>query len=179
VLFNKTPLEGAYLIELEPRRDDRGHFARAFCAKEFADHGLETSIVQANLSMNAKAGTVRGMHFQRPPHAEVKLVRCVVGELYDVIVDLRENSPTYLEWFGATLSQENGAMMYVPRGFAHGYQSLTDGATAHYMVSASYVASAEGGVRHDDPAIGIKWPGPVVDISPKDGSWPLLNRPAS
>jgi dTDP-4-dehydrorhamnose 3,5-epimerase len=179
VLFNEIPLQGALLIGLERRQDERGHFARAFCAKEFADHGLETVFIQANLSMNAKVGIVRGMHFQRPPHEEVKLVRCIVGAIYDVIVDLREESPTYLQWFGAELSQENGLMMYVPRGFAHGYQSLTDGATAHYMVSAPYSPSSEGGLRHDDPAIGIKWPGPVLDMSPKDRSWPLLGGSAA
>lgn len=178
MLFHETPLRGAFLVGLERRQDERGHFARAFCAREFAEHGLETAFVQANLSMNAKAGIVRGMHFQRAPHEEVKLVRCVVGALYDVIVDLREDSPTYLKWFGAELSQDNGQMMYVPRGFAHGYQSLTDGATAHYMVSAFYAPSSEGGVRHDDPAIDIAWPVPVTDISTKDRTWPLVERPA-
>lgn len=174
MLFDKTPLSGAYLIGLEKRQDDRGYFARAFCTTEFADHGLETTFVQANLSMNTKAGTVRGMHFQHAPYEEVKLVRCVAGALYDVIVDLREESPTYRRWFGAELSQDNGLMMYVPRGFAHGYQALTDGATAHYMVGTAYVPSAEGGVRYDDPAFDIRWPRPVADISPKDRAWPLV-----
>lgn len=177
MLFEKTPLLGAYLIGLERRQDDRGHFARAFCASEFAEHGLETTFVQANLSTNTKAGVVRGMHFQRSPHEEVKLVRCIAGAIYDVIVDLREGSATYLKWFGARLTPENGLMMYVPRGFAHGYQSLTDGATAHYMVSALYSPGSEGGVRHDDPAIGIQWPEHVADLSPKDRSWPPLQRP--
>jgi dTDP-4-dehydrorhamnose 3,5-epimerase len=179
VHFSKAPLDGAYVIGLERRTDERGDFARTFCAREFEDHGLETNFVQANLSSNAKAGIVRGMHFQIPPDAEVKLVRCVVGAVYDVIVDLRQESPTYLEWFGAELSQENGLMMYVPRGFAHGYQSLNDGATVHYMVSAYYAPGSERGVRHDDPAIGIKWPRAVVDLSPKDRAWPLLERPST
>ena len=176
--FTESPLRGAYLVGLERREDDRGSFARAFCAREFAEHGLETAYVQANLSTNKKAGIVRGMHFQRAPHAEVKLVRCVAGAIYDAIVDLRQESPTYLQWFGAELSQDNGLMMYVPRGFAHGYQSLTDGAAVHYMVSAFYSPASEGGVRHDDPSIGIRWPRAVADISPKDGSWPLVEGAA-
>lgn len=175
MIFNKTTLKDAFTIALETRQDSRGYFARAFCAREFAEHGLETEFVQANLSFNAGAGLVRGMHFQTGKDAEVKLVRCVRGAIFDVIVDLRPDSKTYLHWFGAELSEDNGLTMYVPRGFAHGYQSLTDGATAHYMVSAFYVPLAEGGVRHDDPAIGIRWPQPVTDISDKDAAWPLLD----
>lgn len=174
MIFTPTPLPGAFLIGLEPRADDRGLFARAFCAREFAAHDLETAYVQANLSTNTKAGILRGMHYQREPHAEVKLVRCLVGAIYDVIVDIRQGSSTYGQWFGAELSADNGDMMYVPRGFAHGYQSLTAGATAHYLVSAFYAPEAEGALRHDDPAIGIRWPQPVTDISAKDANWPLL-----
>lgn len=174
MIFEKTPLEGAYTVAPEPREDARGYFARAFCAREFADHGLETKFVQANLSFNAKAGLVRGMHFQADEDAEVKLVRCMCGAIYDVIVDVRPTSPSYLQWFGAELSEDNGLAMYVPRGFAHGYQSLTDGATAHYMVSAYYAPQAEGGLRHNDPAIGICWPRTVTDLSDKDAAWPLL-----
>ena len=172
--FTPTPLAGAYLIHLDPRLDARGLFARAFCAQEFAAQRLETSFVQANISSNTRAGTVRGLHFQRAPHAEVKLVRCVKGVLYDVIVDLRERSDTYLRWFGAELSEDNGAMMYAPAGFAHGYQALSDGATAFYMVSAYYAPQAEGGLRHDDPKLAIAWPRAVSDISDKDAAWPLL-----
>lgn len=174
MIFEKTPLEGAYLIGLDRREDERGFFARAFCAREFAEHGLETQFVQANLSRNEKAGLVRGMHFQRGDDAEVKLVRCIAGSVYDVIVDIREDSPTCLQWFGAELSAENGLLMYVPRGFAHGYQSLSDGATVHYMVSDYYAPDAEGGLRHDDSAIGITWPMPVSQVSPKDAAWPLV-----
>ncbi len=170
----ETPLAGAFTVELEKREDARGHFARAFCATEFAAHGLETTYVQANLSGNEKAGLVRGMHFQRGDAAEVKLVRCVNGAIYDVIVDNRPDSPTYLQWFGAELSAENGRMMYVPRGFAHGYQSLTNAATAFYMVSTPYTPSAEGGLRFNDPRLDIQWPMAVTDLSEKDGSWPLL-----
>jgi len=173
--FEATPLDGSWLVRLERHEDDRGSFARAFCAEEFAEHGLETNYVQANICVNAKAGIVRGMHFQLAPHAEVKLVRCMVGAIYDAIVDLRDDSPTFGRWFGVELSQENGLMMYVPRGFAHGYQALTDGATAHYMVSAAYAPKSESGVRHDDPRIAVRWPLPIADISVKDCSWPLID----
>jgi dTDP-4-dehydrorhamnose 3,5-epimerase len=172
--FEQTSLAGSYLVHLDLRVDARGTFARAFCAQEFAAHGLETSFVQANISSNARAGTVRGMHFQRAPHAEVKLVRCTRGAIYDVIVDMREGSKTYLGWFGAELSEENGLMMYVPKGFAHGYQALSDGATAFYMVSSFYAPDSEGGLRFDDPRLSIKWPRAISEISDKDAKWPLL-----
>ena len=172
--FSPTGLAGAYLIHLEPRVDERGLFARAFCAREFAAQGLETSYVQTNISINARAGTVRGMHFQRAPDAEVKLVRCVNGAIYDVIVDMREGSQTYLRAFGAELSDGNGLMMYVPKGFAHGYQALSDGAGVFYMVSAFYAPQSEGGLRFDDPKLAIAWPRPVADVSGKDAKWPLL-----
>ena len=176
--FEPTPLDGAYLIHLERREDERGFFARAFCAKEFGEHGLETDYVQANLSHNTNAGIVRGMHYQKAPHQEVKLVRCVSGEIFDAIIDLREDSPTYRKWFGAKLSAENGALMHVPRGFAHGYQALTDGAMVHYMVSAYYAPDAEGGVHHADPAIGIEWPMPVSETSPKDAAIAMIGEGA-
>jgi dTDP-4-dehydrorhamnose 3,5-epimerase len=172
--FTPTTLADAYLIHLDPRGDERGMFARAFCAREFAEQGLETAFVQANISSNRRAGTVRGMHFQRGADAEVKLVRCVNGAIYDVIVDMREDSETYLRWFGAELSQDNGLMMYVPKGFAHGYQALTDGATVFYLVGAYYAPAAEDGLRFDDPRLSIKWPRIVSDVSDKDLKWPLL-----
>lgn len=174
--FDPTPLAGATLVALEPRADERGMFARAFCAREFAAQDLETSFVQANISTNSRAGTVRGLHFQRGAHAEVKLVRCVKGAIYDVIVDMREGSQTYLRWFGAELSDDNGLMMYVPRGFAHGYQALTDGATTFYMVSAFYEPTSEGGLRFNDPRLSISWPRTISDVSDKDAQWPLLPR---
>lgn len=149
-------------------------FARAFCAQEFAAQGLEGMFVQTNISTNTHAGTVRGMHFQREPHAEVKLVRCIKGAIYDVVVDMRQASETYLRWYGAVLSEENGVAMYVPKRFAHGYQALTDGATAFYMVSSFYAPHAEGGLRFDDPRLAIEWPRDVSDISDKDAKWPLL-----
>jgi len=174
MIFQATPLSGAFTIALDPREDNRGYFARSFCAREFGSHGLETMFVQSNLSRNLRAGLVRGMHFQTGLDAEVKLVRCISGEIYDVIVDNRPSSPTYLHWFGSILSEDNGLAMYVPRGFAHGYQSLTDGSMAQYMVSAFYSPKSEGGLRYDDPALSITWPIVVTDLSEKDASWPLI-----
>jgi dTDP-4-dehydrorhamnose 3,5-epimerase len=172
--FAPIDLAGAYAIHLEPRQDARGSFARAFCAQEFAARALETAFVQANISVNARAGTLRGLHFQRAPHEEVKLVRCVKGAVYDVIVDLRDGSPTFRQSFGTELSEANGLMLYVPKGFAHGYQALTDGATVFYMVSAFYAPENEAGLRYDDPKLAIRWPRPARDISDKDAQWPLL-----
>jgi dTDP-4-dehydrorhamnose 3,5-epimerase len=174
MIFHAIPLKDAYTIAWESRSDDRGLFARAFCADEFRRAGIIFSFAQANLTENRIAGTVRGMHFQKSPHAEVKLVRCVKGAIYDVIVDIRPDSSTYLQWFGTTLSAENGLMMYVPEGFAHGYQSLEDHATVFYLVSTPYAPGAEGGLRHDDPHLAIRWPIPVTSVSPKDVEWPLL-----
>lgn len=174
MLFHPTPLAGAYTVAWQAREDDRGLFARAFCADEFGREGLCASFVQANISTNRHAGTVRGMHFQKPPHAEVKLVRCVKGGIYDVIVDIRPNSPTYLRWFGTELTDVNGLMMYVPEGFAHGYQALTADATAFYLVSAAYAPQAEGGLRYNDPRIAINWPLSITSVSAKDASLPLL-----
>ena len=170
--FVPTPLCGAYLIELEKRGDHRGFFARFFCEQEFAASGLETRFVQVNNSLTAGAGTLRGMHFQLPPAAEVKVVRCIRGALHDVIIDLRADSPTYLKWFGADLSAENRAMMYVPRGFAHGFITLVDDTEALYLVSAPYAPELERGVRFDDPSFGISWPLAPTEMSAKDRAWP-------
>jgi dTDP-4-dehydrorhamnose 3,5-epimerase len=174
--FESTPLAGSYLIHLDPHVDGRGLFGRVFCAQEFAAKGLETVFVQANISTNISAGTVRGMHFQREPDDEVKLVRCVKGAIFDVIVDMRVGSETFLRWFGVELSEENAAMMYVPKGFAHGYQALSDGATALYLVSTFYTPASESGIRADDPELEIKWPRSVSGLSDKDARWPLLRR---
>lgn len=173
--FQKLPLDGAFLVSLEKRCDERGMFARAFCKNEFSAQGIDIDIVQSNISTNERAGTVRGMHFQRAPHAEVKLVRCTRGAIYDVIVDFREGSPTFGKWYGVELTEENGLLIVVPEGFAHGYQALTDGAIALYMVSAAYAPHAEGGLRFDDPKLGINWPLAVVEVSDKDRAWPLLS----
>ena len=158
--FHPTPLPGAYTIELEKRGDDRGFFARFFCEKEFAGAGLETRFVQINNSLTGVKGALRGLHYQLPPAAEVKVVRAVRGALWDVIVDLRPDSPTYRRWFGAELNEDNRLMMYAPRGFPHGFVTLSDNVEALYLVSAFYTPSAERGLRWNDPAIGIDWPMP-------------------
>jgi dTDP-4-dehydrorhamnose 3,5-epimerase len=170
--FIETRLPGAWIVELEKHGDERGFFARAYCRDEFAEHGLMTEIVQANLSLSRRAGTLRGMHLQVPPAAEIKLVRCVRGAIHDVIVDLRPRSPTFGEWLGVELSAANRTMLYVPEGFAHGFLTLTDDAETFYQVSAPYTPECERGIRYDDPRIGIEWPGQPVEISEKDRSWP-------
>lgn len=174
MIFHPTPLLGAYLVETQPRIDVRGTFSRTYCKRAFADAGLETEFVQANCSQNNFEGTIRGMHYQSPPAQEVKLVSCIRRSVYDVIVDIRPESPTYLSWFGAELTEENGLAMYVPKGFAHGYQALSDGATVSYLVSEFYTPEAEGGMRFDDPKLNIVWPLAASEVSLKDRAWPLL-----
>lgn len=170
--FTPTRLQGAFLIEPEPIRDARGHFARTFCASELADSGLENRFVQGNHSFNHKRGTLRGMHFQHPPHAEVKIVSCTAGAIHDVIVDLRGDSPSYLQWQGFDLTPENGHQLYVPRGFAHGYITLRDESAVSYLVSDAYAPGKEGGVRWNDRAFGIAWPLKPAVMSDKDRNWP-------
>jgi dTDP-4-dehydrorhamnose 3,5-epimerase len=173
--FIPSPLSGAYLIEIEPRGDDRGFFARAFCEQEFKRQGLDSQFCQVNNSFTAKKGTLRGMHYQLVPSAEVKIVRVVSGALYDVIADLRPDSPTFGKSFGAELSAKNRTSMYVPRGFAHGFLTLTDDVEAMYLVSASYAPQLERGLRFDDPWLAIKWPDAPIEISSKDSAWPLFD----
>lgn len=175
MIVHRTSLEGACLIEPERRGDDRGFFARLFCERDFAAAGLETRFVQVNNSLSTRKGTLRGLHFQLPPAAEVKLVRVVRGAIFDVIVDLRAGSSGFGKWFGAELNAENRLMMYVPRGFAHAFITLTDDVEAVYFVSAFYSPEAERGLRWNDPAIGIDWPLPPVEISVKDRQWPDLD----
>lgn len=175
--FTETPLAGAHTVELEPHADERGYLARAFCRREFAEHALVAEVAQANLSYNERRGTLRGMHYQLPPSGEVKLVRCVRGAIYDVIVDLRPDSPTYLQWFGAELTERNGRALYVPESFAHGFQTLVDGTLVFYQTSEFYAPGRERGLRHDDPALGIDWPLETLVISDKDARWPLLEAP--
>lgn len=170
--FHKTPLDGARLIEIEKRGDDRGFFARYFCEREFAAEGLETHFVQINNSLSSSKGTLRGLHYQLPRAAEVKVVRCVRGALWDVIVDLRPDSPTFRKWYGADLTAENRLMMYAPRGFAHAILTLSDNVEAIYLVSAFYDPARERGLRWNDPAFGIEWPIEPMEISPKDAKWP-------
>jgi dTDP-4-dehydrorhamnose 3,5-epimerase len=172
MIFTPTELKDATIIDIEPFQDERGFFARTWCQREFAEHGLVANVVQANSSHNRHRGTLRGMHFQRAPHAETKLVRVVRGAIYDVIIDLRPESPTFKGWVGIELTAENRRALYVPEGCAHGFQTLADDTEVMYQVSAFYAPGAEGGVRHDDPAFAIRWPLPVSVISPKDAAWP-------
>lgn len=169
--FTSLPLEGAWLIELEPISDERGSFARAFCRQEFAEHGLMTEVAQSNLCRTSLRGTVRGMHFQAAPFAEAKLVRCSGGAVFDVMVDLREGSPTHRQWVGFELSEGNDTMLYVPEGFAHGYQTLEDDSVLFYQVSQCYSPEHERGVRWDDPVFGIRWPIEVTRVSAKDRAY--------
>lgn len=174
MIFRKAALDGAYIIELEPHTDERGRFARAWCRQEFARRGLATDFVQGNVSVNPVHGTLRGLHYQAVPHGEAKLVRCVRGAIYDVIVDLRSWSPTYRQWIGVELTPDSFRMIYVPVDFAHGFQTLVDDTEVNYLVSAFYASEASRGVRYDDPALAIAWPVPVTRISAQDRSWPLL-----
>jgi dTDP-4-dehydrorhamnose 3,5-epimerase len=170
--FHTTPLHGARLIELERRGDDRGFFARFFCEREFAEAGLVNRFVQVNNSLTGKAGTLRGLHYQLAPAAEVKVVRCIRGALYDAIVDLRPDSPTFGKSFGAELNSENRLMMYVPRGFAHAILTLQDDTEALYLVSDFYSPENERGLRWNDPRFRIEWPIAPREVSDKDGKWP-------
>jgi dTDP-4-dehydrorhamnose 3,5-epimerase len=173
MIFTETKLRGACVINIERRDDERGFFARAWCQEEFEARGLSTHLVQANIAFSKRAGTLRGLHYQVKPHEEVKLVRCTRGAVYDVIVDLRPESSTYLHWVSVELTADNRTMLYVPEGFLHGYQTLTDSTEVLYQVSHMYSPESERGVRWDDPAIGIEWP--KIDtriISEKDKSWP-------
>ncbi len=170
--FNETPLADAYVIELEPMADERGFFARGWCSREFEEHGLAANIAQANVAFTHSAGTLRGVHYQVAPHEEAKLVRCTSGALFDVIVDIRPDSATFGHWYGVELSAENRKMLYVPQGFAHGYQTLTDGTEAFYQVSEFYAPGAEQGIRYDDARFAIEWPLAIQVISDKDANWP-------
>jgi dTDP-4-dehydrorhamnose 3,5-epimerase len=174
VKFLETPLENVFVIQLEPVDDERGSFARVWCREEFEASGLETSLAQANVSFNRRRGTLRGLHYQIAPREETKVVRCTRGALWDVAVDVRPDSPTYLNWFGLELTPDNGTMLYVPRGCAHGYVTLIDATEAFYLTSAPYAAEFERGVRWDDPAFSIEWPVAPLVISDKDASWPSL-----
>jgi dTDP-4-dehydrorhamnose 3,5-epimerase len=179
MVFLPTEIDGVWIVDAEPRTDARGVFARVWCEEEFAARGLETRLVQANTAFNHRRGTVRGMHYQHAPADEVKLVRCTQGALFDVALDLRPGSPTYRRWVGAELSAGNRRMLYIPRGCAHGYQTLQDGTELWYGTSHAYVPSAATGVRHDDPAFGITWPEPVSIISDADAGWPYLQLTSS
>ena len=171
--FTETKLKGAFVIEIEKLEDERGFFARAFCRKEFEAHGLNPNIAQASISFNSKKGTLRGMHFQISPYEEVKTVRCTRGAIYDVVIDLRKDSPTHKQWIGVELTEDNYKMLYIPQGFAHGYLTLKERSDLLYLVSQFYMPGFEGGVRYDDPAFGIEWPKDVrmTCIADKDKNW--------
>jgi dTDP-4-dehydrorhamnose 3,5-epimerase len=171
MIFTKTKLEGAYIVELEQKRDNRGFFARGWCRNEFTDQGLIAQLAQVNISFSIEKGTLRGMHYQTAPFEEAKLMRCTRGGIYDVIIDLRPASPTYKQWIGAELTANNYTMLYVPEGFAHGFQTLEDHTEVVYQVSQFYAPQSERGVRYDDPAFGIVWPADVRVISDKDRQW--------
>jgi len=172
VIFVETKLKDAHIIEIEKLEDARGFFARSWCRNEFDEHGLVSTLVQANISWNKKRGTLRGMHYQVPPYEEVKLVRCSRGSIYDVIIDLRKDSPTYKQWLGVELTADDYKLLYVPGGFAHGFQTLEDDAEVVYQVSQFYTPGAEAGLRWDNPAFNINWPLEVQVISDKDRNWP-------
>lgn len=174
MIFVPAGIEGAWFIELEPKTDDRGMFARTWCAAEFARHGLDATIAQCNMSYSRRRGTLRGMHWQEAPYAENKLVRCTAGAVFDVCVDLRKGSATYLKWVGRTLTAENRAALFVPEGCAHGFLTLVDDSEVAYQVSRPYAAHAERGLRWNDPAIAIEWPGEIVVASERDRSFPDL-----
>jgi dTDP-4-dehydrorhamnose 3,5-epimerase len=171
MLFTETRVKGAYIIEIEKIADDRGFFARSWCQKEFEEHHLNANFVQINVGFSIKKGTLRGIHYQVAPHEEVKLVRCTMGAVYDVVVDLRPDSPTYKQWAGIELTAENHKMLYIPEGCGHGYQTLADNSEIQYQTSQFYYRESAKGSRFDDPVFGIHWTLPVKVISAQDKSW--------
>lgn len=173
MIFTETKLKGAFVLEIKKLEDERGFFGRSWCANEMADHGLKSDIKQVNMSFTLKKGTMRGLHYQSDPYQETKLVRCTKGALFDIIIDLRKDSPTYKEWFGVELTQDNYKMVYVPEDFAHGFISLQDNTEAAYLVSQFYTPGAEVGIRWDDPAFGIELPISPMVITDKDKSHPF------
>jgi len=175
MIFSETILKGSYEITLTPHGDNRGWFARTYCKKEFEQIGHQKEWVQINHSFSAQKGTVRGMHFQHPPFAEIKMLRCIAGSVYDVIIDLRKGSPTFLTWYGTELSAANKKMLYIPAGFAHGFQTLTADAELIYHHTEFYTPAAEAGIIYNDPSIKITWPLPVSELSARDTSHPLFD----
>ncbi len=171
---HETPLRGLFVIERKTMSDDRGFLSRLFCAEDLAAFGWQGSIAQLNETGTRQRGTVRGMHFQRPPHAEIKLVTCTRGRILDIAIDIREESPTFLQHYGIELSEDNGKSLLIPKGFAHGFQALTDDVRMIYAHSQAYTAEAEGGLNPQDPSLAIDWPLPVINLSPRDAGHPLL-----
>jgi dTDP-4-dehydrorhamnose 3,5-epimerase len=179
MIFTESPLPGAFLIDLERNSDERGFFARAYCAQEFAAKGLGTELNQCSVSYNTRKGTLRGMHYQSAPHEEHKLVRCTAGAIFDVIVDVRPRSCNYRRWFGTELTAQNRRSLFVPPGFAHGFITLSDDAEVYYMISVPHAPQHAQGFRWNDPAFAIQWPLVPSVISPRDAAYPLLDMPAS
>ena len=176
MIFKELPLKDAFIVEPEPHSDSRGMFSRIFCQEEFKKVGLNTQVVQMNHSMTVNKGALRGMHFQYPPKAEIKMVKCIRGAVFDVIVDLRKGSETFLKWHGETLNPENMKMIFIPEGFAHGFQVLEKNSELIYFHTEFYSPDAEGGIRFDDPMVGIKWPGEITEISERDKNHALLGN---
>jgi len=176
MIFGETALKGAYIIDSEMKEDERGFFARSFCMKEFERHGLNPRVAQCNISFNRKKGTLRGMHYQIAPHEEAKLVRCTRGSIYDVIIDLRHHSATFKQWLAVELTATNFRMLYIPKGFAHGFQTLEDNTEVFYQMSEFYYPEYARGIRWDDRAFGIKWPLMKPIMSEKDKSYPLFGK---
>jgi dTDP-4-dehydrorhamnose 3,5-epimerase len=174
LIFTQSPLAGAYTIDLEKREDERGFFARTFCTEELQNLGLPGSVSQCSISFSLKRATLRGLHYQGAPHAEDKWVRCTGGAVFDVIVDLRTESPTYAKWWGVELSASNWRTIFVPQGFAHGFVTLSDRTEVYYMMSVPFVADAAAGIRWDDPVVGVEWPVQPEIISSRDSALPLL-----
>lgn len=172
MIFNETKLKGAYIIEIKQLADERGFFGRLWCKKEMEEHGLNGNVVQVNTSSSKSKGTIRGLHYQKHPYEETKLMRCTKGAIYDVIIDLRKDSPTFLEWIGVELTDDNYKMLYVPEGFAHGFITLADNTEVIYLVTQFYTPGAEAGIRFDDPQFKINWPVEVTTVSEKDRSHP-------
>ncbi len=179
MIFQATKIPGVFLVEPERLSDERGFFARTWCREAFINHGLNPDLAQCSVSFNAKCGTLRGMHFQKPPFAEDKLVRCTRGVIYDVALDLREDSPTYKQWFAAELSADNLCMLYIPKGCAHGFQTLVDATEVSYQISSVYQPGYSAGYRYNDPAFSITWPLPVGCMSEKDLHWPSFQPVAA
>jgi dTDP-4-dehydrorhamnose 3,5-epimerase len=179
VIFQPAALPGAFIVEIDRREDDRGFFARTWCRREFAEMGLSTELAQCNVSYNRGRGTLRGMHWQVPPHAEAKLIRCTRGRIWDVIIDLRTDSPSYMEHFGIELSAESGRALYVPEGMAHGFQTLEDDCEVSYQMSQFYEPAAARGLRWNDPAFGIRWPLKDPILHPRDAAYPDFVREAA
>lgn len=176
MIFTETSLKGSYIISLEPFRDDRGWFARTFCKDEFRNIGHDKEWLQLNQSYTKHQGMLRGLHYQLPPSGDTKLVRCIAGKVYDVIVDIRRNSPTFLKWYGVELSAENQKMIYIPEGFAHGFETLTDNCELIYHHTAKYAPGLEGGLKYDDEILGIRWPAPVKALSERDKAFSYLDQ---